>query len=88
LVTGGNLKQWDVGDTMIQFGEWLPDQPDYNNNGVTVATNVVPAANGYTAVQDFVAYSAEADSNILGIFAAKSDSGEVSLFAGDAGKTL
>ena len=86
MVTGGNLKQWDVGDTMIQFGEWLPDQPDYNNNGVTVATNVVPAANGYTAVQDFVAYSAEADSNILGIFAAKSDSGEVSLFAGDAGK--
>ena len=27
---------------MIKFGEWLPDQPDMENSGVTVATNVIP----------------------------------------------
>jgi hypothetical protein len=27
----------------IPFGEWLPDLPDYQNPGVTVAKNVIPA---------------------------------------------
>lgn len=71
---------------MIQFGEWLPDQPEYQNQGVTVATNVIPAFNGYTSLNSFVEYSESADSAILGVFAAKSDAGGISLFAGDAGK--
>lgn len=71
---------------MIQFGEWLPDQPDYMNSGVVTATNVVPAASGYTSVRDFVAYSGEATDTILGIYAGKSDTGDVKLFAGDNGR--
>ena len=68
---------------MIQFGEWLPDQPDYSNPGVTRAENVVPAAGGYRSLPEFVAYSGAADGNINGLFAAKDNTGNVKLFAGD-----
>lgn len=36
---------------MIQFGEWLPDQPALTNPGATVAKNVIPAARGYRCVR-------------------------------------
>ena len=34
---------------MITFGEFLPDQSDFGNAGVTVANNVIPAI-GYMRV--------------------------------------
>ena len=72
---------------MISFsGQWLPDQPDYNNAGVTVAENVIPALNGYRSLNDFVAYSNAATGTILNVFAAKENDGTVQLFAGDATK--
>jgi len=71
---------------MIQFGEWLPDQPDNQNAGVVTATNVIPAAAGYRSLPQFVELSNAADSKIRGIFAAKDNSGNVKLFAGDAAK--
>ena len=71
---------------MIRFGEWLPDQPDVNNAGVTVATNVVPAANGYRSFPSSVAFSNAADERIRGIFSAKDNDADVFLFAGDEGK--
>ena len=71
---------------MINFGEWLPDQPDLNLNGVTVATNVIPAAAGYRSIPSFVQVSNAADSALLGLFAAKDNSANVTLFAGDAAK--
>ena len=70
---------------MIQFGEWLPDQPDYSNSGVTVATNVVPAYSGYRSLPNFVEYSGAAANYLNGIFAAKTSTGSVKLFAGDSG---
>ena len=71
---------------MINFGPWLPDQPDLNNKGVTVATNVVPAANGYRSFPGFNQFSNAADARIRGIFAGKDSSESVSLFAGDKNK--
>ena len=71
---------------MIRFGEWLPDQPDVNNAGVTVATNVIPAANGYRSFPSFVEFSNAADHRIRGIVAAKAADDTVSLFCGDQGK--
>ena len=70
---------------MIILGEWLPDQPDTNNTVVT-AENCIPAAQGYRSMNSFVEYSEEADSKILGIFAAKDNADNTKLFAGDAGK--
>ena len=71
---------------MIKFGEWLPDQPDMENGGVTVATNVVPALGGFRSYPSSVAFSNAADSRIRGIISVKDTSANVSLFAGDAGK--
>lgn len=71
---------------MIRFGEFLPDQPSVNNAGVTVATNAIPAANGYRSYPSFVEFSGAADHRIRGIFSAKDNAAAVSLFAGDQGK--
>jgi len=71
---------------VIQFGEWLPDQADLLNPGVTVATNVLPAAQGYHSMNSFVPYSNAADGTIKGIFAAKDSDANTKLFAGDATK--
>lgn len=33
---------------MIPFGDWLPDQPDFQNPGLLVAEGVYPSAGGYS----------------------------------------
>ena len=71
---------------MISFGEWLPDQPDLNLKGVKVATNVIPAVSGYRSLPSFSAVSNAADNDLRGIFAAKDNQGNASLFAGDSAK--
>jgi hypothetical protein len=71
---------------MIQFGEWLPDQADLLNSGVTVATNVMPALTGYHSMNSFVPYSNAATGTIKGLFAAKDTASNTKLFAGDATK--
>ena len=71
---------------MIVLGEWLPDQPDTQNSGVTVATNVIPAAQGYRSMKGFVEYSGAASARIKGVFAAKDSANNAKLFAGDEGK--
>ena len=71
---------------MINFGEWLPDQPDHMNPGVVTATNVIPSASGYKPFPELITYSNAATATICGIFAAKDNDGNVSLFAGDGGK--
>ena len=71
---------------MIQLGQFLPDQSDFNNAGVTVATNVIPAANGYESMQSLSPISGAADSSLVGMIAAANDDGEVSLYAADRNK--
>ena len=72
---------------MITFGEWTPDQADLLNPGVTVATNVMPSANGYHSMSSFVEYSNAATGTIKGIFAAKDSASNTKLFAGDAAQS-
>ena len=71
---------------MIPFGEFLPDQPDHLNPGLVTATNVIPAATGYKPFPELIPYSNAASNTIRGIYAAKDNDGNVSLFAGDQGK--
>lgn len=71
---------------MIQFGEFLPDQPAMGSRGATVAKNVIPAAKGYRCFQDLSALSGAATNKIVGMFAGKNDAGTSSLYAGDSGK--
>ena len=71
---------------MISFGEFLPDQSDFGNAGVTVANNVIPAAAGYESMQDISPISGVADEVIVGMFAAADDDGNVGLYAADRTK--
>jgi hypothetical protein len=71
---------------MIEFKDWLPDQPAYLNKGVTTALNCYPSAVGYRSVNAFQAVSGAATNKIAGVFAAKDNNGNVKLFAGDATK--
>ena len=71
---------------MIPFGEWLPDQSDFQNPGSTVATNVIPAARGYRPFQGLTEVSAAATNRLRGIYATKATDSTVNIFAGDQTK--
>ena len=71
---------------MITFGEWLPDQSDFQNPGATIATNVIPAARGYRPFASLTEVSAAATNRLRGIYATKATDGTVTTFAGDQGK--
>jgi hypothetical protein len=71
---------------VIEFGEWLPDQPALNNTGATEAKNVIPALKGYRCFRQLSALSGAATNKILGMYAGKDDSGNTALYAGDSGK--
>ena len=83
MVSRVNRSSRELDRTMIPFGEWLPDQPDFSNPGLIEATNVIPAAAGYRVFPQSVAYSNAASGNIRGVFAAKDNNGNAKLFAGD-----
>lgn len=68
---------------MIKIGQFLPDQPAYKSAGATVATNVVPAANGYSNLPDVLPLSGEANKFIRGMFAAKDDASSAAIYVGD-----
>ena len=70
----------------MNFAEWLPDQPAFENAGATEAKNGIPAAKGYTSFQDLGAISGAATNDISGMYAAKDDDGVTSLYVGDEGK--
>jgi len=71
----------------LPFGEWLPDLPNHVNPGATQAKNVFPAVNSYRPFNNIAATSSNAtDARTQGGKAFKSDSGVVSIFAGDATK--
>ena len=71
---------------VFTFGEWLPDQPDYQNQGVLRATNVFPSATGYEPVPRFEPLTDALASRPLGAIRSRDANGNVFEFAGDAGK--
>jgi hypothetical protein len=70
----------------IPFGEWLPDLPDYQNPGVTVAKNVIPAGQSYQSMPSQVIYSNALTARCQGAFSTKDADGNTVNFAGDATK--
>lgn len=53
---------------VVLFKEWLPDQPDLGNPGLTVAENVIPSDGGYSPYVPLVAGSSTAISGVVGAF--------------------
>ena len=70
----------------LGLNDWLPDQPEYGNKGLTVATNVQPIVRGYETFKSLNDYSNAGTNYIRGIFACEDTSGNVKIFAGDETK--
>jgi len=72
---------------MIEFGEWLPDLPEFENPGATIANGVYPAIKSYRPVGALAATSSNAlDTRCLGGKSFKSAEGNSVAVAGDAAK--
>lgn len=71
---------------IIQFGEYLPDAPDFLKQGVVEAKNVVPAGPSYQSFPSPVVYSNGLDDRCQGAFSTKDSDGLTANFAGDNAK--
>lgn len=72
---------------MLEFGEWLPDLPEFQNPGATEARNVYPALKSYRPIGGLEDISSNALSGrCLGAAAFKTKDGDVYVFAGDESK--
>ena len=67
----------------IGFGEWLPDQPPTGLEGVTVATNVIPDANGYRPFPSLVPFATGVAGRCRGGIVATDRSGNNYNYVGD-----
>lgn len=72
---------------VVEFGEWLPDRPEFANPGSTIAKNVIPHSQSYLPFPSFkVASQNAATGQILGIHSDQDTSGDTFIYAGDATK--
>ena len=73
----------------LKFGEWLPDQPDFENSGATVATNCYAGATSYKPIKSIQEYSDEiglaGGDFIRGAVSCKDATNTARVYAGDAG---
>lgn len=65
-------------------GDFMPDQPDRDNPGITVAENCIPRARSYTPVRQLVGTGATLPAPAKGAAALQDPSGIVYNYAGDA----
>lgn len=71
---------------MIPFGEYLPDLPDLQNPGATIAKNVFPAIRSYTPWPSYSAFANALDAYCRGFSYVTDKSGNSYNFAGDVNK--
>ncbi|MCK5013216.1 MAG: hypothetical protein KAS66_05310 [Candidatus Omnitrophica bacterium] len=72
--------------TVLELGEFLPDQPDFANPGVTIVKNAISAQQGYRPLKALSSVSDALDSRPLGAAAATSSDADTHIYAGDATK--
>tara|TARA_R110000822_G_scaffold27674_4_gene82358 strand:- start:668 stop:2179 length:1512 start_codon:yes stop_codon:yes gene_type:complete len=73
-------------DNQILFGEWLPDQPEYNNPGVPYVSNVLPSVNGFKPMREITPITDAINARARGGIAAKDKSGVVYGYVGNETK--
>lgn len=66
----------------IEFGEYLPDLPEYKNPGATVAKNVIPGSDSYEHFKSAVTYSNRLSGKSHGAFSTRDNDGNSVTFAG------
>ena len=68
---------------IIQFGEWLPDLPQYQNPGALIALNVIPQLQSYRGLNSLSSFTNALNNVCLGAFWAQDESNVVFNFCGD-----
>jgi hypothetical protein len=71
---------------IIPLGEYLPDLPDFNNPGATVAKNCIPFGSSYKSFPSQVVYSNALSAKCQGAYSTKDADGNTVNFSGDATK--
>lgn len=71
---------------MIEFGEWLPDQPRLRNPGCPVVKNVLPHSRGYIPFPATQTYSSALNGFCYGATYARDKNNNVVVYAGSATK--
>lgn len=72
---------------VVEFGEWLPDLPEFANPGAIKATNVIPHVGSYRPFSALTTASQNAlTARCLGGISAQSTGGSIFVYAGDATK--
>lgn len=68
----------------VEFGEWLPDQPDFQNPGSTVITNVIPDQRSYRPFPGPIKLTSNSMvTRPFAAFTAVQRNGDVTTYAGD-----
>tara|TARA_B100000459_G_C8597870_1_gene210601 strand:- start:3931 stop:5610 length:1680 start_codon:yes stop_codon:yes gene_type:complete len=69
------------------FKDWLPDAPEYRNEGLVNARNVVPSFKSYRPMKDISPVSTNSlDNRCQGFASFRSSAGNITSFAGDETK--
>ncbi len=71
---------------IIRFAEWLPDLPDYESPGATVARNVISRARSYGPLKALSAFTPALTARCRGAASMTDKDGNAYNFAGDATK--
>ncbi len=72
--------------SLTPFGEWLPDQGEFNNPGAIFVNNVMPDGENYRPFPVLGELSDALPARCLGAFQFKTDAGVLETFAGTATK--
>ena len=70
----------------IEFGEYLPDQPDFQNAGSVMVRDVLPAARGYRPMPSGVVFSDALDDRCQGAITEQQNDGSIHSYAADSSK--
>jgi hypothetical protein len=73
-----------VEDGLLQYGEWLPDMPEYNNVGLVEAKNCIPVDESYTDFPELSPGGSTLAATANGAFAAVDSAGDPEIYAGTA----
>lgn len=68
----------------VPFGEWLPDLPEFENPGATVARNVIPDVKSYRPFPSPTVYSTSLGGAAKGHTVARDNAGDYFNYAGDS----
>ncbi|TGP26101.1 MULTISPECIES: hypothetical protein [unclassified Mesorhizobium] len=72
--------------TLVPFTEWTPDTAEFNGDNTGDILNVLCSQKSYIPFPDLVPFTSALPAQPLGYFRARSQNGQVSIFAGTATK--